>query len=413
MLFKTLKFLLKGLGLIILTLLILFFVIYSIAPIYKFQDAKVFSGDKIYNPYQGMDSSLWIKGNFQVQSRAWMGITNGRHNTNIAIETVYKQLGYDIIVTSDYMKINTFGKDEDRYIPTYEHGYGVRKTHQVCIGSQKVNWIDYPFYQNTNHKQHILNVLRRNNEVVSLAHPDLRDGYLRDDLRKLSNYDLMEVLNEARFSIDHWDVALSSGHKAFILANDDAHNIFDPTEVGNIFTIINTPQVNAKGVMDALKSGNAFGVEIAMAKGADFVEKAEDHENLPVLKNVSVQNDTLRVRVSEGAKWISFIGQNGVLKGGGSDTTTAVYAIQPNDTYVRTEITFYNGTKFYLNPVLRYSGAAPENLPSPAIDQVKTWVQRGIALIITIILIMIIARLKKGKQKKGRLNRQNSYYYSR
>ncbi len=413
MLFKTIKFLFKSLVGIILILIVIFFVIYAIAPVYKFKEHKAFSGNKIHNPYQMMDSTNWIKGNFQVQSRVWMGITNGRQNSNEAIQTVYKQLGYDIIVTSDYMKINTFGSDSPRFIPTYEHGYGVRKTHQVCIGSKKVNWIDYPIYQNINHKQHILNILHRNNDIVTIAHPDLRDGYLPDDLKLLTNYDLIEVLNETRFSIAHWDVALSSGHKAFILANDDAHNIFDPTEVGRICTFINTPSLNSTDVIKALKTGNAFGADIKMREGADFVEKAEDHKNISMLDKVSVENDTLFVKVNERAKLISFIGQNGIVKYNITDTSTAVYAIQPSDTYIRTEITFYNGNKFYLNPIFRYSGTSPTDQPLPEIDYIKTWVQRGIALIITIIIILIFSRISKSKSKKGKINQNKLYYYSR
>lgn len=413
MLFKTFKFLSKTLVLLILLVIVVFFVIYTLAPVYKFPEPQAFSGDKIFNPYKGIDSSNWIKGNFQVQSRAWLGLTNGRHNTNDAIQTVYKQLGYDIIVTSDYMKINEFGNQSPSYIPTYEHGYGIRKTHQVCIGSRKVNWIDYPFYQNKNHKQHILNILKENNDIVSLAHPELRDGYLIDDLKYLTNYDLIEAMNEVRFSIAHWDAALSNGHKAYILANDDAHNIFDPTEVGRVCTFINSPTLNADDVISSLKKGQAFGADINMRDGADFVEKSKDHKKIAVLKNVELINDSLNVMVSENAKSIVFIGQNGKKKASVSDTNVAIYPINKNDTYIRTEINFYNGNKFYLNPVFRYSGAAPAVNSAPEIDLIKTWVQRGIALIITIILILIISRIRKGTQKKGRINRRNLYYYER
>jgi len=403
----------KAIGLIILLLIVVFFVIYAIAPVYKFSDAKVFSGDEIFNPYQGMDSTSWKKGNFQVQSRAWMGITNGRNNSNEAIEIVYKQLGYDIIVTSDYMKINDFGEDNNWHIPTYEHGYSVRKVHQVCIGSKKVNWIDYPFYQNLSHKQHIINVLRENNDIVTLAHPDLLDGYSLDDMRKLSNYDLIEVLNEIRKSPHHWDAALSSGHSAFILANDDAHNVFDFTEVGRMCTFINTASLDSKNVIDALKSGKAFGADIAMRQGADLVEKAEDHKRVARLKNVSVVNDTLFIELSEKAKLFAFIGQNGIVKSNVADTNRAFYPIQLSDTYVRTEITFDNGNKFYLNPVYRYSGDAPVKQLNSKIDYVKTWVQRGVALIIVIILIIIIARISKRNPSKGRISRRSNNYYIR
>lgn len=403
----------KAIGLIILVLIVIFFVIYAIAPVYKFSDAEVFSGDKIYNPYQDMDSTNWKKGNFQVQSRVWMGITNGRNNSNEAIQIVYKQLGYDIIVTSDYMKINDFGEGNNWHIPTYEHGYSIRKVHQVCIGSHKVNWIDYPFYQNISHKQHIINILHENNDIVCLAHPDLRDGYLLDDMRKLSNYDLMEVLNEIRKSPHHWDAALSSGHSIFILANDDAHNVFDPTEVGRMCTFINTKSLDSKDVIDALKSGKAFGADIAMRQGADLVEKAEDHERIAMLKNVSVVNDTLFIELSEKAKLFAFIGQNGIVKSNVVDTNLAVYPIELSDTYVRTEITFENGNKFYLNPVYRYSGDAPVKQLNSKMDYVKTWVQRGVALIIVILLIIIIARISKRPKSKGRISSRSNNYYIR
>jgi len=413
MLLTTIKILFKTLAWLILILIILFFIIYAVAPVYKFPEYEAFSGDKIYNPYKGMDSTAWKKANFQVQSRVWLGITNGRHNTNEAIQIIYKQLGYDFIVTSDYMTINTFGAQSKRYIPTYEHGYGIRKTHQVCIGSEKVNWVDYPFYQNISHKQHIINILQRNNDIVALAHPDLRDGYLPEEMKKLTNYDLIEVMNEARMSFNHWDAALSSGHSSFILANDDAHDIFDPTEVGRICTFINTQSLEAEDVLDALKNGNAFGADIAMRKGADFVEKANDHKHLPVLQNVSVANDTLWVKVSGLVKLFSFIGQDGVLKKTVADTTLAAYAIQPSDTYIRTEIVFHNNVKYYLNPVFRYSGNKPADQPHATVDLVKTWVQRGLALIFSIILILVVSRLKKGKQNKGKINRRPNYYYSR
>jgi hypothetical protein len=311
------------------------------------------------------------------------------------------------------MKINAFGEGNNWHIPTYEHGYSIRKVHQVCIGSKKVNWIDYPFYQNISHKQHIINMLRKNNDIVCLAHPDLRDGYLLDDMRKLSNYDLIEVLNEIRKSPHHWDAALSSGHSAYILANDDAHNVFDATEVGRMCTFINTQSLDSKNVIEALKSGKAFGADIAMRQGADLVEKAEDHERIAVLKSVSVVNDTLFVELSEKAKLFAFIGQNGIVKSNVVDTNLAVYPIALSDTYVRTEITFDNGNKFYLNPVYRYKGDAPVEQLNSKIDYVKTWVQRGVALIIVIILLIIIVKVSKRTPSKGRISRRSNNYYIR
>ena len=414
MIIKTIRFLFKALGALILLLLVVFFVIYAIAPVYQFPEYKSFAGDKIYNPYRDTDSSVWKKGNFQVQSRVWGGITDGRTNSNEAIQTIYGLLGYDIIVTSDYMKINRFGEDEPGYIPTYEHGYGIRKTHQVCIGSEKVNWVDYPFYTNKHHKQHILNILRKNNQIVAIAHPSLRGGHTLEDMRILTNYDLIEVLNELKSSIEHWDAALSSGHRAFILSNDDAHDIFDPSEVGRKCTFVNAPSGRGPEVIQALKRGRAYGMDIGYTPGSDFVERAEIHKYLPQLDWVRVVKDTLLVKVSKKAKLISFIGQNGIIKSTVADTNQAMYKITPSDTYIRTEIAYNDRTIMYLNPVFRYSGAAPADPEMPTIDQSKTWVQRGVALIITIIVLLIVSRLMRGgPKKKSRISRRTYYSYTR
>ena len=412
MLIKLIKLLLKLIYWVLILLFVIFFFIYALAPIYTFPEYEPFTGDKFLNPYKQIDSSEWKKGNFQVQSRAWMGITNGRHNTNEAIETIYKQLGYDIIVTSDYMRINKFGEGQPGYIPTYEHGYGWRKNHQVCLGAEKVCWRDYPVYQSLNHKQHVLNSLREENKIVAIAHPQLRGGYSLEDMKYLTNYDLVEAFNNVRFSVMHWDVALSSGHLVYLLANDDAHNVFDPTEVGRVFTMINTRNPDKDAVLDALKKGKSYAVRIGMREGADFVEKAEDHKNNPILKSVEVINDTLYVEVSEKAREIKFIGQNRVLRKMVSDTCRAAFRIMPIDTYIRTEIVFPNSTKFFLNPVVRYDGTKVTQQPEAQFNSTKTWIQRGIAFVIAVVVLLIIFKIKSRRKKRKRTS-QRYYFVSR
>ena len=409
---KIFRFFFKIFYWLILLLLIIFFVIYAIAPIYTFPDYKPFYGDHIYNPYQNIESTAWRKGNFQVQSRAWWGITNGRNNSNRAIQTVYSQMGYDIIVTSDYMKINKFGNDLKSYIPTYEHGYGIRKVHQVCLGAESVCWMDYPFFQNKSHKQHMLNILKKKNKMVAIAHPKIRDGYTLEDMHYLSNYDLMEVLNQIRFSIDHWDAALSSGHPAFILANDDAHDVFNPYEVGRVCTFINSESFEADDVLDALKAGRAYGADIAMPEGSDFVQKAVDHKSIPHVISVEIINDSLFVRMSEKAQLFSFIGQNGVVKKTVYDTSMACYRVMPIDSYIRTEITFPNTTKLYLNPVIRHQGEGIHTQPPAEIDRVKTWIQRGIALVISILILWVVVKVMRNRKRKKRINKRY-YHYGR
>jgi hypothetical protein len=411
MLKKTFGIFLKILFTVLLLLLIVFFVFYAVAPVYRFADQKPFVGAELLNPYQHLDSTQWKKGNFQAQSHAWFGFTSGRHNFNKAIQTIYKQLGYDIIVTSDYMRINEFGKGKPGYIPTYEHGYGISKNHQVCLGSKKVCWRDYPFFQTLSHKQHIINILKKQNKVVALAHPDLRDAYTPDDLRYLTNYDLIEAFSNVRYSYPHWDAALTSGHLVYLLADDDTHDIFDPTQVGRIFTMVNTSVLEEDAILDALKSGKAYAVRIGMRPGADFVEKTKDHQHLPSLEYFHVSGDTVFVKVSRKAREIEFIGRQGLTWGMVRDTCFARYTFNPTDTYIRTVIRFPDSTEFYFNPVVRYDG---KNLPeaiSPEINLTATWIQRAIALAIVVIVLLIVVRVKRNRRRRRRS--PGRYYFHR
>jgi hypothetical protein len=319
-------------------------------------------------------------------------------------------LGYDIIVISDYMKINDFGRESAKYIPIYEHGYGWRKTHQICLGTKGVSWIDYPIFQNKSHKQHIINTLKQKNDVIALAHPQLRDGYQVEDMRYLTNYDLLEVLNNRRFSVEYWDEALSSGHVAWMIANDDTHDIFNPNEVGMVFSVINTPTVNGNAVLDALRKGKAYGVDIFMEEGSDLVKKEADHKNLPYISAVKLRYDTLFVTTSIPFHDVIFFGQNGERRTMIRDSKTAWYKFRPDDTYIRTEVTFWGSTRFYLNPVFRYSGSVPVNQAIVPVDMMRTWIQRFVALVVAIIIVMIVLRIRKKNKRRARSIRRYYYY---
>jgi hypothetical protein len=222
---------------------------------------------------------------------------------------------------------------------------------------------------------------------------------------------LIEVLNQCRFSIAHWDAALSNGHPAFIVANDDAHDLLNPKEVGMICTFINSPSERAEDIISSLKSGKAYGVDIFMEEGSDMAKKANDHKALPYLTSVEIKHDTLFVSVSEPYHDVIFFGQNGARLKMATQGKTAFYKIMPNDSYVRTQITFWGSTRYYLNPVFRYSGADPFKKQVPLIDMTKTWMQRIIVIFFILLVGFMLWWVKKGKNK-GRLISRHPYYYT-
>jgi hypothetical protein len=340
--------------------LFIIFLPFLISPVYNFPEPKPFSGDKIWNPYADIDSTKWQKGNFQIQSLAWGGITDGNNNPTDSIYALYEKLGYDVIGISDYMKINDYYKNHSGYIPIYEHGYNLRKTHQVSIGAKEVYWLDFPFLQTTSQKQFIINQLRPKTELLSIVHPNFSlEGYSHNDLKYLVNYDLLEALNHQQFSLSHWDATLSNGHAKYILANDDAHDIQDHFLVGVVATFINAPSNNKNDIISSLLKGKSYGFEPYTPDDETYDKKAERAKHFPYLHSAKLDGNKYSVEVSKMANKIEFIGQDGVILKTVEQSKTASYDFREEDTYIRVEASFYANERMFLNPIFRYSGDNP------------------------------------------------------
>ena len=389
--FRTLlKFVVIFFGLL-LTMLLGF---YLLAPVYEFSGPSEFSGNKLYNPYENMDSANWRKYNFQVQSKAWGGLTDGRKNSNELVDSIYMQLGFDHVATSDYQKINRYGSEKPSFIPTYEHGYNIFKTHQVCIDADNVLWVDLMFFQTLSMKQWIIDKLNDHSRIVSLAHPNLRMGYQVSNMKYITNYQLMEVLNNVRLSFEHWDMALSSGQLAWILANDDAHDVVNSNEVGRRFTMINSPTLNKDDILDNLASGNAYGFDFYRHDDELMEVKIERSKHIPHLSSVKLNGDTLQVSVSQNALRFIFTGQNGKTLFVSHGSKSSEYVINNEDTYVRTQIKFADSSSIYLNPIVRFEGDKPVSKMSAEVNIEYTQWLRLSYFLIAILLLYFYARRK-------------------
>lgn len=68
------------------------------------------------------------------------------------------------------------------------------------------------FPQTLDNKQFIINKIAEDpHALIVLNHPNMLNGYQVDEMKKLYNYDLIEILNPQAQSLPHWDAALSSG----------------------------------------------------------------------------------------------------------------------------------------------------------------------------------------------------------
>jgi len=393
---KLIRFAIRTFVLMIIILIGMLVIFYLMAPIYTFSEPTAFSGDKLYNPYHKMDSSNWKRYNFQVQSKAWAGITDGRKNSNQLIDSVYNELGFDYVATSDYQKINSHGNDKPSFIPTYEHGYNIFKTHQVCVGAEQVLWTDLIFFQTTSMKQWIIDQLDNNCEIVSLAHPLLKHGYTLEDMKYLTNYEMMEVLNNMRISTEHWDVALSSGQVVWIMGNDDAHDVLNSNHVGRKFTVINSLTTDKDDIIKNLKSGNCYGVDFYPKMDVPLNERIERIKHTPVVESVYLSGDTLKVTVDQMASEIDFIGQNGIIRHTALDTNSAHYIIKEKDTYVRTVFRFPDGSSIYLNPIIRHTGTSPVSLRNALVNSKATL---GLRIGYFVVILSLVYLYRRRRQQ--------------
>ena len=369
-------------------------------PVYLFDKPVPFHGDYLHNPYKDIDSTYWKCCNFHGHTRQYGGVTNGRANGNIIYDSMYRTFGYDHVGISDYNKVNGYEEGKDPgFIPGYEHGYNVWKTHQVCLGTKKVRRIDYFFYQTLSHKQHMLNKLGEQNRVVAIAHPSFVEGsYNVRDMKYLSNYKLLEVLNGFVNSPEHWDMALSNGHLVYLIADDDTHDVLKVNDIALKITYLNVKDNDANQLYDALLSGKAVGVAFKLDREEAMDDKVVRFKrDIPYLNSARLSDDDYTVNVTKPIRKAEFIGQGGlVLKEERHDNVdtiyTASYQIQPEDQYVRTVLTFFDGTTMWLNPVTRHENA---NITKQRLDHISYWWTAALWMVYVGIFLLFLLVLQR------------------
>lgn len=372
---------------------------YFMAPVYKFSGPAPFEGNKLYNPYDGMNATQWKKYTFETFSMSNKDKGSTDINSESPLDSVYRVLGYDYAESAGWQHIEQKNSDNLWFIPEYIHGYNIFKTRQLCIGSGEVLWIDLFLFQTSGLKQWVIDRLRPHNDIIALTHLGRKNGYTFDDLKKLTNYDLLAMSNKISQSVASWDTALTAGQPAFILVNDNIGNGTNVQDIGNGFTLLNIAGTTRKEVVHTLKSGNAYGVVLKAIPGESLVEKAARVKRLPKVAGFDLSGDTLTVKVNTKVNMIRFVGQGGkeVFRVQNSDSAT--YFIKPNDRYVRTEILLSDGTTMYLNPVFRYSDDKPLSNMKSGIDVNTTGWLRLLYFVIVALAFWFFTRKLPSKKR--------------
>lgn len=380
---KIIKFIGKSAGFFLILLICLAAVQYALCPIYKFPEPTPFSGNSWYNPYEDL-TGKWYKANFHAHTISWFHMTDGK-DTNEELISHYQKLGYDIICISNYMRLTPVDTSKLIDFRVYEHGYNSKKRHYLAINAKKVDWRDYLLWQNLHHKQHMINIMKESSSAVAIAHPKFHHGFVPEDMKYLTGYDFIEVLNHYRKSFKIWDAALSSGRVGWIIGDDDTHNCKKSSSTGVCWTMINSPHKSKKSIIKAMKSGRTIGV----------LGKQGIIDNQ--LQSLKIDSISLSIKLIKPAEKIVFIGQNGIKRGVEMNSDSAHLRILPEDTYIRT-VVYTDSCRLYLNPVFRCSGEDNKPEVRAEIDRLKTLFQRLIILVVLIILFYLYKRIKNKKK---------------
>jgi hypothetical protein len=371
-------------GVVVLVVASLYFRVVVYQPV----ERAAFHGDYWHNPYENLSEDKAYKANFHSHTHQWMGITSG-HGDHSDMQKEYAQLGYHVAQTSEYNLLN--GSND---ISVYEHGFGLNKVHQLVFNAQAVNWMEFPLYQWTGHKNDMLHRIKTDNpqSLVVLAHPKLRNGYFPDEMRELSGYELIEVVSRFRVSTEVWDSSLMSGNPAYLLGSDDCHNVFEEEEVGRAWTWIWSDSL--ADLVSGLKKGRSMGIILPYETKSSIRQYHQTHgcplDNLVVKDNQLILTtssmDSVRL-VSDGkaGKWEAIHQGDWVINLSGIHH------------YVRVELKDKWDVKVYLNPIIRYNpqnGLAPIQASSK-IDYLKTVAYRLPPLLVILITIWYFLRLNK------------------
>jgi len=358
---------------------------------YDYPEPEPFSGAGWYNPYKDLGQH-WYKSNFHTHAHAWNGMTNGHQPGNEVLEAYY-ELGYDIPCISDYFSINShLDRKDESFIPVYEHGINIHKSHRQAIGSEKVCFYDVMLFQNQDIRQYLIERVKQTAPLLAINHPTMKNSHPVEMMPYLSGYDLLEVINSFRLATEHWDAALSSGHPVWLLANDDCHDVERHNKIAKAWTMVHAPSRKREDVLNALGSGRSYGVKRVTDKNSreELLKTFWITRHKPILQTVNIKADTFLLQLNRPVDHVRLIGQGGKTLAEIDETDQVAYLMQPDDTYVRAELE--SGELLYLlNPIVRHDGQLPPVNDMEAKMQIwKTFIWRiGIVMFNLIVFYLL------------------------
>jgi hypothetical protein len=349
---------------------------YAWTPRYYFSQPEVFFGQHVYNPYDSAQFANWQRVGILTAPVWYMDVLE-----RLSGSSSYGKLTESVYDTALFFPNQRFAS---RSRHTYKHGWV--NDDVFVLNATKVVWQDYPFIRDIHNKQFRLNLLKKNSDLVYCEPTFFFNDYQPDHPILLQNYDGFMIQDGVKPAIHLWDQALSAGHYTTLLATALPEPDKYLPEKNYRILYVDTEAASIEG---ALKTGRFF-LSTTLA-----IHKQVHSDYHSRLQYVRFSQDTIFIKTTEPALAISYFGQNGEIKKLDQGTAVSFCRFNKQETYMRTEMVFDDGTRYYLNPFHRYAGSSPKIKNRLEVNYFQTWIVRGVAIIGLFFFSWILFYLKR------------------
>ena len=165
--------------------------------------------------------------------------------------------------------------------------------------------------------------------------------------------------------------------------------------------MINSASMDSAVILTKLENGVAYGMDFFRIDDEPMNDKVERSKAIPYLTEATLKHDTLFVSVDQVPNEIRFITENGKVVKTIKKSKSGWCIITNDFSYLRTEFEFPDGSRIFLNPVVRYSGDKPISMKTAEVNTSATLTMRMIYFIIGLVIAYGIARWRKNRKPKN------------
>jgi len=287
----------------------------------------------------------WFKGNIHTHSVA----SDGTRTPEELVE-MYLEGGYDFLSITDHgIVLDISGLDGKGLllIPGGEMCIGKSEAGQFyhilafgVKGTMPFKDFDYDL-----DAQKVIDHINEVGGIPIIAHP-YWSGLNHGDIMALSGYHGVEIYNTScayerntGLSASHIDGLIAAGLEPFIYAVDDQHaagRAQVPIDACGAWISVKAESLSVEHIMEAVMKGHFYS------------------STGPEIKDISIDDDGVISVECSPVKYISFVSTPSLgmkFHAEGEPLTNAVYPGRPGETYVRVEVTDYEGRTAWSNPI--------------------------------------------------------------